>query len=221
MIKSAHPEIGEDIKVMGVRRDRDVHLTVAVAFVGANLNNTEDYLVKKAGIYNAARAVACVALDQEGSVELNAADVPPDSLYFDRHGTSAEAGVDGEAGRSTRANGLSVAGKKSSEPRRQAVRCRGGADCRRPTFGKSTRSTPPSPISSARSAIRWVSRKSFTCALGPPPALQWWISVSTSRKSRSQILERLDRFADDLLDGRLGFDPWPSRIPAEARIRSG
>ena len=59
MIKSAHPEIGEDIKVMGVRRDRDVHLTVAVAFVGANLNNTEDYLVKKAGIYNAARAVAC------------------------------------------------------------------------------------------------------------------------------------------------------------------
>jgi|SRR6516162_2189531 len=110
---------------------------------------------------------------------------------------------------------------KSSEPRRQAVRCRGGADCRRPSFGKSTRSTPPSPISSARSAIRWVSRKSFTCALGPPPALQWWISVSTSRKSRSQILERLDRFADDLLDGRLGFDPWPSRIPAEARIRSG
>jgi hypothetical protein len=33
-------------------------------------------------------------------------------------------------------------------------------------------------------------------------------------------LERLDRFAEDLLDGRLGFDRWPLRIPAEAPLRA-
>jgi len=57
--------------------------------------------------------------------------------------------------------------------------------------------------------------------VGPAASASVVDLLSTSRKSRSQILERLDRFADDLLDGRLGFDPWPSRIPAEARIRSG
>jgi hypothetical protein len=33
-------------------------------------------------------------------------------------------------------------------------------------------------------------------------------------------LERLNRFADDLLDGRLGFDRWPLRMPTEAPLRA-
>jgi S-adenosylmethionine synthetase len=36
------------------------------------------------------------AVNQEASVELNAADAPPDSLYLTVTGTSAEAGDDGE-----------------------------------------------------------------------------------------------------------------------------
>ena len=78
------------IKVMGVRYDRDVHLTVAVAFIWHNAN---DYLVKKASMCSAARAVARAALDQETLVELYAANVPPGSLYLTVTGTSAEAGM--------------------------------------------------------------------------------------------------------------------------------
>jgi hypothetical protein len=60
----------------------------------AHLNNANEYhLVKKASMCSAARAVARAALDQETLVELYAANVPPGSLYFDRHGTSAEAGM--------------------------------------------------------------------------------------------------------------------------------
>jgi S-adenosylmethionine synthetase len=81
-------------------------LTVAVAFIGAHLKNAEDYLVKKASVCNAARAIVCAAVNPEASVELNAADAPPDSLYLTVTGSSAEAGDDGEAGRGNRANGL-------------------------------------------------------------------------------------------------------------------
>ena len=49
-MKAAHPEIGEDIKVMGVRTDRDARFTVALAFVGAHLGNARDYLLKKSSI---------------------------------------------------------------------------------------------------------------------------------------------------------------------------
>ena len=42
-----------------------------------------------------------------------------------------------------------------------------------------------------------------------------------SKKSRSQILERLDRFADDLLDARLSFDRRMLRTLADTPVRSG
>jgi S-adenosylmethionine synthetase len=57
----------------------------------AHLNNADDYRVKKASMCNAARAVARAALDQETLVELNAANVPPGSLYLTVTGTLAEA----------------------------------------------------------------------------------------------------------------------------------
>jgi S-adenosylmethionine synthetase len=105
-MKAAHPEIGEDIKVMGVRTDRDARFTVALAFVGAHLGNARDYLLKKSSICEAARTVAGVAFGAEASLELNTADLPPDCLYLTVTGTSAEAGDDGQAGRGNRANGL-------------------------------------------------------------------------------------------------------------------
>jgi S-adenosylmethionine synthetase len=87
-------------------RPIDVIRTVALAFICTHLKDAEDYLFKKASICNAARAIVCAAVNQEVSVELNAADAPPDSLYLTVTGSSAEAGDDGEAGRGNRANGL-------------------------------------------------------------------------------------------------------------------
>lgn len=120
---SIHPEIGRDIKVMGVRQGKGVHLTVACAFVDRFISSVEDYLAKK---YFLADVVGGVAArhGMTVSVTVNAADRPEtDSIYMTVTGTSAESGDDGQAGRGNRVNGLitpfrpmtmeSVAGKNA------------------------------------------------------------------------------------------------------------
>jgi S-adenosylmethionine synthetase len=105
-LKATHPEIGEDIKVMGVRRGHASHLTVALAFVSAKIASAEDYLVKKTALRDEATTVAGEFLGSGVSVGINTADTPPDGLYLTVTCTSAEASDDGEAGRGNRTNGL-------------------------------------------------------------------------------------------------------------------
>jgi S-adenosylmethionine synthetase len=107
VLKTRHPEIGEDIKVMGVRRDGTTMLTVACALVGRHVHDMDDYLAKKARVGELARAAARHAGAAEVSVAVNSADGDtPDSVYLTVSGTSAEGGDDGEVGRGNRANGL-------------------------------------------------------------------------------------------------------------------
>ena len=42
-----HPEIGADVKVMGVRYGKRIRLTVGCAFVGRHVSSLDDYLAKK------------------------------------------------------------------------------------------------------------------------------------------------------------------------------
>jgi S-adenosylmethionine synthetase len=107
VMKARHPEIGEDIKVMGVRRDGATMLTVACALVGRHVRDLDDYLAKKTRVGELARAAARHAGVAEISVAVNSADGDtPDSVYLTVTGTSAEGGDDGEVGRGNRANGL-------------------------------------------------------------------------------------------------------------------
>ncbi|MDJ1157638.1 methionine adenosyltransferase [Chelatococcus sp. SYSU_G07232] len=102
----AHPEIGRDIKVMGVRRGRDVMLTVACAFVGRFLATIADYAAAKAFVADTAREVAA-AHGADATVAVNVGDdLAAGSVYLTVVGTSAEGGDDGEAGRGNRVNGL-------------------------------------------------------------------------------------------------------------------
>jgi S-adenosylmethionine synthetase len=100
--KRSHPEVGEDIKVMGVRRNDHVDLTVACAFVDRFVSDLDDYLAKKERLRDEVRA-----LSGADAVEVNTGDEPAaGSVYLTVTGTSAEAGDDGQAGRGNRANGL-------------------------------------------------------------------------------------------------------------------
>jgi S-adenosylmethionine synthetase len=100
--KAAQPEIGEDVKVMGVRNGRDLELTVACALVGRHVADLDDYLRKKARIRDLAAAAAGGA-----KVALNTADGDTaESVYLTVTGLSAEAGDDGQVGRGNRVNGL-------------------------------------------------------------------------------------------------------------------
>lgn len=109
--KQRFPEAGEDVKVMGVRRDRDLMLTVAIAFV--------DRFVPNAGVYFGRKEEMRVALAeylnariqglQQVFVQLNTLDDPARGeagMYLTVLGTSAEGGDCGQVGRGNRVNGI-------------------------------------------------------------------------------------------------------------------
>jgi S-adenosylmethionine synthetase len=103
----AHPEIGEDVKVMGVRRGERIRLTVACAFVGRHLADLADYLARKRAVAELAGEAARREIGRSVEVEVNTGDDPGHgSVYLTVTGTSAEAGDDGQAGRGNRVNGL-------------------------------------------------------------------------------------------------------------------
>ncbi|HZU83935.1 MAG TPA: methionine adenosyltransferase [Polyangiaceae bacterium] len=104
------PAIGEDVKVMGVRRGRAARLTVACALVCGPLADLGAYVDRRAAV---GRAVAVAASEATAgqlgieAVDVNAADdLASGRIYLTVTGTSAESGDDGEVGRGNRANGL-------------------------------------------------------------------------------------------------------------------
>ena len=106
-VKAAHPAVGEDIKVMGVRNGNAIFLTVACAFIDRYLDTRDDYMTKKIEVAAWVRQVAESITDKPVTINVNTADGDdPDSLYLTVTGTSAEAGDDGEVGRGNRVNGL-------------------------------------------------------------------------------------------------------------------
>lgn len=97
-----HPERGEDLKVMAVRRGRAVSFTVSDAFVASHVRDMRSYLGARAAL---ARDVT--RLTGVDDVQVNAADDPErGAIFLTVTGTSAEAGDDGEAGRGNRWGGL-------------------------------------------------------------------------------------------------------------------
>ena len=106
-VKQAHPEIGEDVKVMGARHGRAIALTVACALVDRHVTSLADYRAKKAQVgelaLDAARGVSFSPIE----VQVNAADGDtPESIYLTVTGLSVESGDDGQVGRGNRVNGL-------------------------------------------------------------------------------------------------------------------
>ncbi len=109
--KLRHPETGEDVKVMGVRRGRDLHLTVAMAFVDRFIVDARSYFEIKAAVEHELAGYLETQLNQLDriTVILNSLDDPHRGLggmYLTVLGTSAEGADGGEVGRGNRVNGL-------------------------------------------------------------------------------------------------------------------
>ena len=108
--KKEHPESGEDIKLMALRREKKVDLTVAMAIVDRYINSENDYFKRKDEISDA----ITTWIDDKGGFEevkvsLNALDVRGrglDGLYLTVLGTSAEAGDSGQVGRGNNVRGV-------------------------------------------------------------------------------------------------------------------
>jgi len=109
--KAAHPEAGEDIKVMGYRFGRNLTLTVALAFVDRFIAEEDVYFERKAAIQDRLRDfVGRQPHTMESvTIDINTLDDPSRGtagMYLTVLGTSAEGGDCGQVGRGNRVNGV-------------------------------------------------------------------------------------------------------------------
>jgi len=105
--KTAHPEVGEDIKIMGLRQNNKMKITVAVAFVSKYVEGVDKYVEFKERVRDDVVNFIKTLTDMETDVFVNTADdIERKSVYITLTGTSAEMGDDGSVGRGNRVNGL-------------------------------------------------------------------------------------------------------------------
>uniref|UniRef100_A0A7C2BL27 S-adenosylmethionine synthase n=1 Tax=Thermosphaera aggregans TaxID=54254 RepID=A0A7C2BL27_9CREN len=106
--KDKYPAVGEDVKVMGLRRGKTVALTIAAAIIDSQVRDIGEYINTKDHVKEEVLNLAAkIAPDFDVKVFVNTADLPDKgSVYLTVTGTSAEHGDDGATGRGNRANGL-------------------------------------------------------------------------------------------------------------------
>lgn len=108
--KKRHPESGEDIKVMGLRRNRSLQLIVAMAFVDRFIDSEDAYFKRKEEILEEIKEfVASRSTMDRVDINLNTLDRRGrgmGGMYLTVLGTSADDGDCGQVGRGNRVNGL-------------------------------------------------------------------------------------------------------------------
>ncbi|HJZ13659.1 MAG TPA: methionine adenosyltransferase [Acidobacteriota bacterium] len=109
--KEQHPETGEDVKIMAIRRDRDLQLTVAMPLIDRFIADEQAYFEIKRAALRAIREIVRSRADAFANIKisLNTADEKGKGLagiYLTVTGTSAEHADSGEVGRGNRVHGL-------------------------------------------------------------------------------------------------------------------
>lgn len=107
-IKAKIPEIGEDIKVMGLRKGNRIELTVAMAVISQLVEDINQYInVKEEAKNQILDLAAKLVPNYDVKVNINTGDkIDRSIVYLTVTGTSAEHGDDGMTGRGNRATGL-------------------------------------------------------------------------------------------------------------------
>jgi len=99
--------VGEDVKVMGLRRNGELTLTVAAPFIATHVGDATEYREVKQAIEKAIQEYSSQLDHRKVTVMVNTADdVDHDVVYLTLTGTSAEMGDDGAVGRGNRVNGV-------------------------------------------------------------------------------------------------------------------
>ena len=108
--KERYPESGEDIKVMGLRREKRLDLTVAMPLLAGHVASERDYFIRKDIIHREMGAfLKRFAGFKSIDLHFNTLDEPGkgvDGVYLSLLGTSAEDADSGQVGRGNRVNGL-------------------------------------------------------------------------------------------------------------------
>ncbi|VVB66304.1 S-adenosylmethionine synthase [Candidatus Gugararchaeum adminiculabundum] len=105
--KQKHPEVGEDIKVMSVRNNEEIRITIAIAFVSKFVKSLDDYIKKKEEVLRDVQKLAGTLTRRKVEIGINTADdYKTDSTYITLTGMSMEQGDDGSVGRGNRVCGI-------------------------------------------------------------------------------------------------------------------
>jgi S-adenosylmethionine synthetase len=109
--KERFPETGQDIKVTGVRRGRELSLILSLAFVDAAIPNEAAYFDRKVAVVDALERFARSRVREIDSVEvaINTLDREghgPAGVYLTVLGTSADGADGGQVGRGNRPSGV-------------------------------------------------------------------------------------------------------------------
>ncbi len=108
--KKRFPESGEDIKIMGYRKNNELRLTVGMAFVDRYVKSESDYFKKKEALQEEIVDFVNKKSDfDKVTIELNTLDKKGrgvDGVYITVLGSSCEAGDSGQVGRGNRTNGV-------------------------------------------------------------------------------------------------------------------
>jgi len=107
--KKEYLEMGEDIKVMGVRQGKGIQLTVAGPLVERFVKNEADYFRRKDELLDEMRKFAEKKTDLKPKLFFNTLDVKGRGIngcYLSVTGTSAEDADCGQVGRGNRVNGI-------------------------------------------------------------------------------------------------------------------
>ncbi len=107
--------IGEDVKVMGLRENDRIKITVACAFVDRHVADIKEYQTIKDDLTAFIREISDEYTSREVLISVNTADnIENEMVYLTVTGTSAENGDDGSVGRGNRCNGLITPGRPMS-----------------------------------------------------------------------------------------------------------
>ncbi|MEZ4483136.1 MAG: methionine adenosyltransferase [Syntrophotaleaceae bacterium] len=113
--KERFPDTGEDVKVMAIRRAREVEFTVAMPLLAGSVASEDDYFSRKELILDDMEAFVGGFVGFERlQVRFNTLDRPGRGLggvYLSLLGTSAEDADSGQVGRGNRVNGLIAVGR--------------------------------------------------------------------------------------------------------------
>ncbi len=107
--KKRFPESGEDVKVMGIRKNGEIHLTIAMPLIDRFVKSEEDYFRKKDEILEEISKFVKEKTKYKAFVYLNTLDRKGrgiDGIYLTVTGTCAENADCGQVGRGNRVNGL-------------------------------------------------------------------------------------------------------------------
>ncbi len=111
------PALGEDVKVMGLREDNRITLTVASSQVDKYVSGVEDYIENKEKVKENLEKIAPKITERPVDVVVNTGDIEKkgeEGLFLTVTGTSAENGDDGSVGRGNRVSGLITPGRPMS-----------------------------------------------------------------------------------------------------------